>query len=245
MHYFAPDKNFWGGHGIVGGQIPLGVGLAYGLKYKGHKGCCAVLHGRRRGQPGCRPRVLQSRRALESAGRLRHRKQRLLDGHLSGAFLRRPRCLAERGRGLRHGWDIVQRPRSLRGPRQDRTSPSSSPAKKSQAHVSSRSTPTVTADTPSPTLTKPTALARRSRTTRPTRTRITLFQKRARSTRKFSPKSSSTEIDDAARAEAEHAAEFAEASPFPDRRGHPERRLLGGRQPPTANLARAASSSTD
>jgi pyruvate dehydrogenase E1 component alpha subunit len=32
MHYFAPDKNFWGGHGIVGGQIPLGTGLAYALK---------------------------------------------------------------------------------------------------------------------------------------------------------------------------------------------------------------------
>src|SRR5690606_19358103 len=22
MHFFAPDRNFWGGHGIVGGQIP-------------------------------------------------------------------------------------------------------------------------------------------------------------------------------------------------------------------------------
>jgi pyruvate dehydrogenase E1 component alpha subunit len=34
MHYFAPDKGFWGGHGIVGGQTPLGLGLAYALKYK-------------------------------------------------------------------------------------------------------------------------------------------------------------------------------------------------------------------
>ena len=33
MHFFAPDKNYWGGHGIVGGQTPLGLGLAYGLKY--------------------------------------------------------------------------------------------------------------------------------------------------------------------------------------------------------------------
>src|SRR5204862_21064 len=37
MHYFAPDKNYWGGHGIVGGQIPLGTGLAYALKYQGTK----------------------------------------------------------------------------------------------------------------------------------------------------------------------------------------------------------------
>jgi pyruvate dehydrogenase E1 component alpha subunit len=45
MHYFAPDKNFWGGHGIVGGQIPLGVGLAYGLKYKGLKGAAMAFMG--------------------------------------------------------------------------------------------------------------------------------------------------------------------------------------------------------
>ena len=31
MHYFAPDKNYWGGHGIVAGQTPLGLGLAYAL----------------------------------------------------------------------------------------------------------------------------------------------------------------------------------------------------------------------
>ncbi len=45
MHYFAPDKNYWGGHGIVGGQIPLGVGLAYGVKYKGLKGSAMAFMG--------------------------------------------------------------------------------------------------------------------------------------------------------------------------------------------------------
>lgn len=45
MHYFAPDKNYWGGHGIVGGQTPLGLGLAYALKYKGLKGCCFCYMG--------------------------------------------------------------------------------------------------------------------------------------------------------------------------------------------------------
>ncbi|MEM6718021.1 MAG: pyruvate dehydrogenase (acetyl-transferring) E1 component subunit alpha [Bacteroidota bacterium] len=33
MHIFAPDKGFYGGHGIVGGQIPLGAGLAFADKY--------------------------------------------------------------------------------------------------------------------------------------------------------------------------------------------------------------------
>ena len=45
MHYFAPDKNYWGGHGIVGGQIPLGTGLAYALKYQGKKGAAMAFMG--------------------------------------------------------------------------------------------------------------------------------------------------------------------------------------------------------
>jgi len=45
MHYFAPDKNYWGGHGIVAGQTPLGVGLAYGLKYKELEGCAICFLG--------------------------------------------------------------------------------------------------------------------------------------------------------------------------------------------------------
>ncbi len=45
MHLFAPDKNFWGGHGIVAGQTPLGLGLAYGLKYMGIKGASLCFLG--------------------------------------------------------------------------------------------------------------------------------------------------------------------------------------------------------
>jgi len=45
MHYFDPSKRYWGGHGIVGGQTPLGAGLAYALKYKGIKGCALCFLG--------------------------------------------------------------------------------------------------------------------------------------------------------------------------------------------------------
>lgn len=45
MHFFAPDKNYWGGHGIVGGQTPLGAGIAFALKYKGIRGCCLCYLG--------------------------------------------------------------------------------------------------------------------------------------------------------------------------------------------------------
>lgn len=45
MHYFAPDKNYWGGHGIVAGQTPLGLGLAFGLKYRQLKGAALCFLG--------------------------------------------------------------------------------------------------------------------------------------------------------------------------------------------------------
>ena len=37
MHLFSKEHNFFGGHGIVGGQIPLGAGLAFADMYRGDK----------------------------------------------------------------------------------------------------------------------------------------------------------------------------------------------------------------
>jgi pyruvate dehydrogenase E1 component alpha subunit len=34
MHMFSREKNFYGGHGIVGAQVPIGVGLAFNHKYR-------------------------------------------------------------------------------------------------------------------------------------------------------------------------------------------------------------------
>ncbi|MBT7159483.1 MAG: pyruvate dehydrogenase (acetyl-transferring) E1 component subunit alpha [Rhodospirillaceae bacterium] len=36
MHMFSREKNFFGGHGIVGAQVPIGAGLGFAHKYKGN-----------------------------------------------------------------------------------------------------------------------------------------------------------------------------------------------------------------
>ncbi|MBK8908267.1 MAG: pyruvate dehydrogenase (acetyl-transferring) E1 component subunit alpha [Rhodospirillales bacterium] len=38
MHMFSREKNFYGGHGIVGASVPLGTGLAFAHKYRGDGG---------------------------------------------------------------------------------------------------------------------------------------------------------------------------------------------------------------
>lgn len=45
MHMFSREKGFYGGHGIVGAQVPIGAGLAFAHKYKGDNGVCAAYLG--------------------------------------------------------------------------------------------------------------------------------------------------------------------------------------------------------
>lgn len=45
MHMFSKEAGFFGGHGIVGAQIPLGTGLAFGHKYKKDGGVCYAYIG--------------------------------------------------------------------------------------------------------------------------------------------------------------------------------------------------------
>lgn len=45
MHFFDKEKNFFGGHGIVGGQIPLGAGIAFAEKYNKTGNLCICYMG--------------------------------------------------------------------------------------------------------------------------------------------------------------------------------------------------------
>jgi pyruvate dehydrogenase E1 component alpha subunit len=45
MHMFSVEKRFYGGHGIVGAQVPLGTGLAFAHKYRKDGGVCLAYFG--------------------------------------------------------------------------------------------------------------------------------------------------------------------------------------------------------
>ncbi|HUR42947.1 MAG TPA: pyruvate dehydrogenase (acetyl-transferring) E1 component subunit alpha [Aestuariivirga sp.] len=45
MHMFSREKNFFGGHGIVAAQVPLGAGLAFANKYRGNANVSVTYFG--------------------------------------------------------------------------------------------------------------------------------------------------------------------------------------------------------
>jgi pyruvate dehydrogenase E1 component alpha subunit len=45
MHMFSREKHFYGGHGIVGAQVPIGTGLAFAHKYNGNDNVSLTYFG--------------------------------------------------------------------------------------------------------------------------------------------------------------------------------------------------------
>jgi len=45
MHMFSVEKAFYGGHGIVGAQVPVGTGIGFGIKYLGENKVCPTYMG--------------------------------------------------------------------------------------------------------------------------------------------------------------------------------------------------------
>ena len=45
MHMFSREKNFFGGHGIVAAQVPLGTGIAFANRYRNNDRVCLTYFG--------------------------------------------------------------------------------------------------------------------------------------------------------------------------------------------------------
>ena len=45
MHMFSTESNFFGGHGIVGAQVPLGTGIAFAMNYRDEPHVCLTFFG--------------------------------------------------------------------------------------------------------------------------------------------------------------------------------------------------------
>ena len=80
MHMFSREKNFFGGHGIVGAQVPIGTGIAFAHHYRATMDCkvCVTFmgDGAMNSGPGQR-RASTWRRCGSFAGALRHREQQI------------------------------------------------------------------------------------------------------------------------------------------------------------------------
>ncbi|MFC7337385.1 pyruvate dehydrogenase (acetyl-transferring) E1 component subunit alpha [Haloferula chungangensis] len=107
MHFFAPDKNYWGGHGIVAGQTPLGLGLGYGLKYKGLEGCALSYMGEGAVNQGAFHESLNIAALFEIPVVFIIEN----NGYSMGTSQKRSSsyrgCLAQRAEGYDMDWDVV------------------------------------------------------------------------------------------------------------------------------------------
>lgn len=107
MHFFAPDKNYWGGHGIVAGQTPLGLGLGFGLKYKGLEGCALSFMGEGAVNQGAFHESLNIAALFEIPVVFIIEN----NGYSMGTSQKRSSsyrgCLAQRAEGYDMDWDVV------------------------------------------------------------------------------------------------------------------------------------------
>lgn len=107
MHFFAPNKNFWGGHGIVAGQTPIGMGIAFALKYRGIPGCCLTYLGDGAVNQG----VFHESLNMAALWQLPVVYIIENNGYSMGTSLARSSsirsCLAERATAYNMDWDIV------------------------------------------------------------------------------------------------------------------------------------------
>ena len=67
MHLFDRNLNFLGGHGIVGGHVPLATGVGFAIKYRGGDQVCVCFMGEAVVNNGAFHEALNMAGALEAA----------------------------------------------------------------------------------------------------------------------------------------------------------------------------------
>ncbi len=83
---FDKEQHFYGGHGIVGGQIPLGAGIAFAEKYKGTDNVNVCYMGDGAVRQGALNETFNMAMLMETACNFCLRKQWLRHGYFCRAY---------------------------------------------------------------------------------------------------------------------------------------------------------------
>jgi pyruvate dehydrogenase E1 component alpha subunit len=114
MHLFDRALNFLGGHGIVGGHVPLAAGVGFAIKYRGTDQVCLCFMGESVVNTGAFHEALNMASLWKLPGRVPDREQPVRDGHGSGTGVIDQRHLHAR-RVVRHAARVRRWPGRARG----------------------------------------------------------------------------------------------------------------------------------
>ena len=82
MHMFSREKNFFGGHGIVGAQVSIGTGIALAQRYNDTTNVTLTYLGDGAINQGQVHEAFNMAALWRSAGHLRDRKQQIRHGYI-------------------------------------------------------------------------------------------------------------------------------------------------------------------
>ena len=82
MHMFSVEKKFYGGHGIVGAQVPIGAGLGFANKYLGNNAVSVAFFGDGAANQGQVYETFNMAEALGFTGPFCYRKQSIRHGNI-------------------------------------------------------------------------------------------------------------------------------------------------------------------
>ena len=96
MHMFSVEKGFYGGHGIVGAQVPLGTGLAFANHYRGNSNISVTYFGDGAANQGQVYESFNMAELWKLPVNLRDREQPLRNGHRNHAVFSRGQSVPAR-----------------------------------------------------------------------------------------------------------------------------------------------------